>query len=59
MKWRASSSRRVGRGRLVTGRGRSNTNKPARKYSAAERAVVEERLRRDGILPRATSNERN
>jgi hypothetical protein len=52
MKWRASSLRRVGRGRLVSGRGYANTNKRPRKYSAAECRAVEERLRRAGILPR-------
>jgi hypothetical protein len=56
MRWRTSSLRRVGRTRLITGRGRSNPNKPGRKLTAAERAAVEERLRNDGILPRV--NER-
>jgi hypothetical protein len=56
MKWRTSSLRRVGRGRLVSGRDRSNTNKPARKYSAEEMRTHEQRLRDAGLLPRA--NER-
>jgi len=37
-------------------RPRVRVTKPARKLNAAERAAVEERLRSEGILPRA--NER-
>jgi hypothetical protein len=40
---------------LTNGRVRVTT--PGRKLSAAERAAVEERLRNEGILPRA--NERS
>jgi hypothetical protein len=50
MKWRASSLRRVGRGRLISGRGRSNTNKPARKLSAEEIRAHERRLRSEGKI---------
>jgi hypothetical protein len=46
--------KRTGRCRLAAGLVR--VTRPARKLSAAERAVVEERLRNDGILPR--TNER-
>jgi hypothetical protein len=53
MKWRTSSSRRVGRGRLLSGRGYANTNKRARELSVEECRAVEDRLRRDGILPPA------
>jgi hypothetical protein len=59
MKWRASSSRRVGRGRLRSGRGYANTNKRARKLSVEECRAHEERLRRDGILPAAKKGDPN
>jgi hypothetical protein len=52
MKWRTSSTRRVGRGRLLSGRGYANTNKRARKYSVEECRAVEQRLRSEGVLPR-------
>jgi hypothetical protein len=58
MRWRTSSFRRVGRTRLITGRGRSNTNKPTRKYSAEEIRAHEQRLRDAGLLPRAAASER-
>jgi hypothetical protein len=58
MRWRTSSSRRVGQGRLRSGRGYANTNKRVRKYSVEECRAVEQRLRSEGILPRATANER-
>ena len=56
MKWRTSSSRRVGRGRLISGRGYANPNKRVRKYSAEEIKMHEQRLRDAGLLPRV--NER-
>ena len=58
MKWRTSSTRRVGRGRLISGRGYANTNKRVRKYSVEECQAHEQRLRDAGLLPRATANER-
>jgi hypothetical protein len=53
MKWRTSSSRSVGQGRLRSGRGLANSNKRARKLSIEECRAVEARLRSDGILPPA------
>jgi hypothetical protein len=44
------------RERTKHNRARVRVTRPPRKLNAAERAAVEERLRRDGILPRA--NER-
>ena len=58
MKWGTGSSRRVGRGRLISGRGRASINKPPRQYSAEEIRAHEQRLRDAGLLPRATVNER-
>jgi hypothetical protein len=54
MKWRTSSSRHVGQGRLRSGRGYANTNKRVRKLSAEEIKLHEQRLRSEGILPRST-----
>jgi hypothetical protein len=50
MKWRASSTRRVGRVRLISGRGRANTNKSARKLSVDEIKAHERRLKAEGRL---------
>jgi hypothetical protein len=50
MKWRASSMRRIGRTRLITGRGRANTNKPGRRLNDVERREIEARLRAEGRL---------
>ena len=59
MKWGTGSSRRVGRGRLISGRGRANTNRPPRKFSAEEIKMYEQQLRDAGLLPRATANDRS
>jgi hypothetical protein len=56
MRWRTSSTRRVGHGQLRSGRGYANTNKRVRKLSAEEIKMHEQRLRDAGLLPRA--NER-
>jgi hypothetical protein len=57
MKWRSSSTRSVGRGRLRSGRGYANANKRVRKYSAEEIRVHEQRLRDAGLLRGATANQ--